>query len=68
MCSITAPADEAVAVTGPTDSGTIAFVYLGARRYGGIHVVAANGILTQFSIKPVPKVFWTTSASVKVSS
>ena len=68
MISITAPADEAVAVTGPTDSGINAYEILGTRQYGGIHVVAANGISTQFSAKPVPKVFWTTSASVEFSS
>ena len=68
MISNTAAADEIVAVTGLSDPGTNAFVTLGARWYGEIHVVAANGIETQFSTKPVPKVFWTTSASVKVSS
>ena len=68
MISITATADETVVVTGPTDPGANAYEILGARRYGGIHVVAANGISTQFSAKPVPKVFWTTSASVELSS
>ena len=54
MTSTTASADETVAVTGPSDSGTNAYEILGARQYGGIHGVTVSlpeVILSTFTLK-----------------
>ena len=70
--SASAAADEVETVTGQSGPGVYASAppsggdkVSDVPRYGLTHVVAATGILTQFSIKPDPKVIRTTSVPTK---